>query len=348
MLNYTQHLIKDTSTVRESMSRLNDLGDHLTLFVLDESNRLIGTVTDGDIRRGLIEDVTIHDTVDKIMNTSFKYLNCKSFTLQEIQDFRIKQVKLLPFIDESKQIVKIVNFQELRSILPVEAVIMAGGEGVRLRPLTLNIPKPLINVGGKTILAHNLDRLELFGIDNISITVRYLAQQIIDFCSGSDYGDVNLRCIEEDEPLGTIGSLSLISEFAHDTILLMNSDVLTNIELEDFYMEFINTGAEIAVATIPYNVEVPYAVLETKDSEITSCREKPTYTYHSNAGIYLMKRSLIELLPKHEFFNATDLVDLVIKMKRKVVSYPLLGYWLDIGKHADLKKANEDIKHVRF
>ncbi len=268
MFNYEHHLIKVTSKVRESMSRLNDLGDHLTLFVLDMNSRLLGTVTDGDIRRGLIGDVSFDDTVDKIMNKSFKYLNCNGFTLQEIQVLRAKRVKLLPLIDESGQIVKIVNFEALRSIIPVEAVVMAGGEGVRLRPLTLKTPKPLITIGEKSILDHTLERLMLFGIDNISLIVRYLGEQVIEHCSTPKYRDLKLRFVTEVKPLGTIGGLSLISEFAHDAVLLMNSDVLTNLDLEDFYLEFTKTEADMVGLRFHIMLKFPMQYLKLKRSKL--------------------------------------------------------------------------------
>jgi NDP-sugar pyrophosphorylase family protein len=123
---------------------------------------------------------------------------------------------------------------------------------------------------------------------------------------------------------------------------------LTNLDYEAFYLDFLDKDADFSVATIPYNVHIPYAVLETKNSHITDFKEKPTYTYYSNGGIYLMKRAMLDYVPKQTFFNATDLMEILIKEKKNVISYPLIGYWLDVGKHEDFEKANIDIKNIKF
>src|SRR5690606_10070917 len=133
-----------------------------------------------------------------------------------------------------------------------------------------------------------------------------------------------------------------------DHILVTNSDLLTNLDYEHFFLDFISRKADLAIATIPYSVNIPYAVLETTDGIITDFKEKPTYTYYSNAGIYLMKKEVLNLIPKSRFFNATDLMELLIKTGYNVISYPLLDYWLDIGKHEDFKKAQNDIKQIKF
>ena len=142
--------------------------------------------------------------------------------------------------------------------------------------------------------------------------------------------------------------MSLIKGFSHDTVLIMNSDLLTNIDFEDIYLRFVNDEADMTVASIPYNVDLPYAVLETKDGEIRSFKEKPTYTYYSNAGIYFIKAALLKNIPIEEHFNATDFMQLLLDKGHKVTFYPILGYWLDIGRHEDFAKASEDIKHIKF
>jgi NDP-sugar pyrophosphorylase family protein len=152
----------------------------------------------------------------------------------------------------------------------------------------------------------------------------------------------------EDVALGTIGAVSKIDNFRHDYILVMNSDLLTNIDYEHLFLDFINKDADFAVVSIPYQVKIPYAVLETEEGQIKSFKEKPTYTYYSNGGIYIMKKSVLQHLPKNTFFNATDLMDKLIAENLKVVSYPLIGYWLDIGKHEDFIKAQNDIKQIKF
>lgn len=225
---------------------------------------------------------------------------------------------------------------------------MAGGRGERLRPLTDTVPKPLLKVGDLPIIEHNINRLVQYGIDDMWISVRYLGQQIKDyFKSGGDKG-VSIQYIDEDKALGTIGAVSSAKDLKHDVVLVTNSDILTNLDYEDFYLSFVASGADLSVVTIPYDVNIPYAVLETINGHVVNFKEKPTYTYYSNGGIYLMKREVLGLIPDNTFFNATDLMDVMIKSNKKIHSYPLRGYWIDIGKHDEYTKAQEDIKHLKF
>jgi NDP-sugar pyrophosphorylase family protein len=244
--------------------------------------------------------------------------------------------------------VEVINFRKLKSYLPVDAVIMAGGRGERLKPFTDSVPKPLLKVGGKPIIEHNIDRLSAYGIFDMWISIRYLGDQIKDYFGNGSSKYLNINYIEEKDPLGTAGALSMVKQFNHDTVLLMNSDLLTNIDFEDFYLFFETESADMAVACIPYKVNIPYAVMETDAHVITGFVEKPTYTHYSNTGIYLIKKKLIELIPKEIFYQATDLMEELIRQKMKVAAYPMMGYWLDIGKHDDFTKAQEDIKHLNL
>jgi len=234
---------------------------------------------------------------------------------------------------------------KLNSILPLRAVIMAGGKGERLRPLTENTPKPMLPLGDKPIIEHNIDRLISFGIDTITISVRYLSDQIINYFGNGSSKGITINYIEEDEPLGTIGCLSQIGKIDHEAILVLNSDVFTNINFEDFYLTFEDENADMAVASIPYSVDIPYAIMELNDNCITSFKEKPKNTYYANAGIYLIKKESLAHIPKNTFFNATDLMDAIMARTGKLIHSPITGYWIDIGKHDDYNKAREIIKH---
>lgn len=226
---------------------------------------------------------------------------------------------------------------------------MAGGKGTRLMPLTKDTPKPLLKVGDKPIIEHNIDRLANFGIDQQFISIKHLGHLIKDYFGNGENKSINIKYITEEKPLGTIGAISTVQEtLLHDVQLVMNSDILTNINYEEFYTEFINEEADFAVATIPYEVKIPYAVLVTEGKNITNFKEKPTYTYYSNAGIYLMKKDIIKLIPKNKFYNTTDLMEDLIRRGKKVISFPILDYWLDVGKHDDYQKAQEDIKHLKL
>jgi dTDP-glucose pyrophosphorylase/mRNA-degrading endonuclease RelE of RelBE toxin-antitoxin system len=335
-------------TIREALEKLNELPETLTLFILNLENQLIGTLTDGDIRRSLLKGISIDDVLENVMFKDFRFIRLNQFTSKEIKKYKELNLRLIPLLDDSNKIIKILNISKLKALLPIDAVMMAGGRGERLRPLTDSTPKPLLKVGGKSIIERNIDRLAEYGISDLSITIKYLGHQIVEKFGNGESKNISIKYVEETEPLGTIGSVSLIEDFKNDSILVMNSDLLTNIDFEDFYNDFTNDDADMAVASIPYKVDIPYAVIEKEGNRILSFKEKPTYTYYSNAGIYLIKRKLLHLIPVAKHFNATDFMEALIEQGGKVIHFPIHGYWLDIGKHDDFNKAQEEVAHIKF
>ena len=318
------------------------------LFVVNNEEQLIGSLTDGDVRRGLIKNLDTSDNVKAFIQENPKFIRKEQYTIDQIIDFRNNHFKIIPVVDQNNRVLNVINFRVQKSYLPIDAVVMAGGLGSRLMPLTKNTPKPLLKVGDKTIIDHNIDRLQKFGIDDFWLALRYLGEQLeTHFGDGSDRS-AHFKYIWEEEPLGTIGAVSKVSDFQHDYVLVTNSDILTNINYEDFFMDFINQNADMSVVTIPYSVNIPYAVMETSNNHVISFKEKPTYTNYSNGGIYLIKKSVLEQIPKNQFYNSTDLMQQLIEGGGKLISYPLRQYWLDIGKHEDYKQAQEDIKHINF
>ena len=346
-----QHIVNVNQEAREALRALDALQDSVsrTLFVINNNNKLVGSVTDGDIRRGLLTGLEISHPIASFMNTEFKYLKEADDNLSRIKKYREADIHVLPLIDNDFHLVEILDLKKRRTLLPVAALIMAGGRGERLRPLTDVQPKPMLKIGDKPIIEHNIDRLISYGIKDIFISVKYLKEQIMNFLGDGSAKGINITYIEETEPLGTLGAFSLIDKSTYEDIIVMNSDILTNIDFEDFYQYYKEHDASMALASIPYQVNIPYAVLETIDYQVSSFKEKPSYIYYSNGGIYFMKFELNKLFDKGCFFNATVMMDLLIaSAKQKLVHYPLLGYWLDIGKYDDLKKAQEDIKHVKI
>jgi len=348
MRNYRDHLILSGSSIKSALIQLDILASDAIMFVVNEHDQLIGSLTDGDVRRGLIKGYSINQPVDDIIQPNPKYIKKGNADIERIISYREGSFRILPIVDSENKIVNVINFREVRSYLPVDAVIMAGGRGQRLKPLTDITPKPLLKVGDKPIMEHNLHRLTLYGIDDFWISVKYLGEQIESYFGNGKDRNVNIQYIWENQPLGTIGAVSKITNFVHDYILVTNSDILTNLDYEHFFLDFLKQDADFSVVTIPYNVDVPYAVLETEEGIVRNFKEKPTYTYYSNGGIYLMKKEMLEYLPKETFFNTTDLMEALIKENRKVVSYPLVGYWLDVGKHEDYAKAQRDINGIKF
>lgn len=348
MKSYKQHLIPCHVDIKSALVRLNQLGRDAILFVVDKENKLIGSLTDGDVRRALINGATIDQDVNRVLHTSPKFIRKGENDIEKVIAFREGNFRILPILDDGDRVVNVVNFDAMRSYLPLDAVIMAGGRGQRLRPLTDSTPKPLLKVGNKPIMEHNVDRLTMYGIDDFWISVRYLGEQIIDYFQDGSLKNINIEYVWEDEPLGTIGAVSKISNFKHDYILVTNSDLLTNLDYEHFFLDFISRNADMSIATVPYTVNIPYAVLETTDNKVTAFKEKPTYTFYSNAGIYLIKKSVLEMIPMAKHFNATDLMDLLLESGFNVTSYALLDYWLDVGKPEDYKKAQSDIQQIKF
>lgn len=347
-MHFKKHLIHNGASIREALERLNVLAADAILFVIDDLGRLIGSLTDGDVRRGLIRGLNTDNKVGDFIQPNPKFIDKTKYDLNEIISLRENNFKIIPVVDENKVIINIVNFRLMKSYLPVDAIIMAGGRGVRLKPLTDSVPKPLLKVGGKPIIEHNIERLSSFGIDDFILSVRYLGEQIEQFFGNGINRNITIDYVREDEPMGTIGSISKIDKFNHDHILISNSDILTDLDYEDFYLDFIKKGADMSVATVPYAVDVPYAVMETSNHHVISFKEKPTYTYYSNGGIYLVKRSVLKKIPKNSFYNATDLMHSLLRNGDTLISYPIRQYWLDIGKHEDYAKAQEDILHLKL
>lgn len=346
MSDFSKYIVRDTITIREALIALNRLSDDvLVLFVVDSGNCLVGTLTDGDIRRKLIEGVGISEQVKGVMNKKFRSLSEEFFCVERLKELKTTGISLLPILRKDGTIVKVYNLKKKKSVLPLDAVLMAGGKGERLRPLTESTPKPLLKVGDKAIIDYNIDNLISYGVSHINVTVNYLGNQIEKHFECLREG-IKVNCIREPQYLGTIGSIKFIDTFYNDTLLLMNSDLFTNINLEDFFLHFRQNDADMSVAAIPYSISIPYGIFELEDRNIKGVREKPTYNYYANSGIYLIKRSLLDLIPNGIFFNATDFMERLIKEGYRVIRFPLVGYWIDIGKHEDYKKAQEFVKHL--
>jgi dTDP-glucose pyrophosphorylase len=349
MSNWQKYLIRDTLTIRQTLTIINDLGENnAVLFVVDSNNRLLGTVTDGDIRRGLIADAQLEQDILSVANKRCRKVVQGDIDEQFVRKCKIDGVQTIPVVNADQQIVSVFKVNDFKTFLPLHAILMAGGKGERLLPLTKSVPKPMLKVGEKPILEHNIDQLKSYGIQNFHISINYLGHIIQEYFSNGSSKGISIEYISEIMPMGTLGSLSLVDQFAKEDLLVMNSDLLTNIDLADFYNEFRAQDADMAVATVPYHVDLPYAILELEGAKVTAFKEKPRYTYFANAGIYLFKRSLTDVIPKNSFYNATDLMEQVIRDNKKLINYPILGYWLDIGKPEDFARAQKDISHLTF
>lgn len=342
------HIISQKETLLDALKRINDIkSEPLVLFAVDDDGSMRGTITDGDIRRALIKGVSVSDDIASAMHHNFNFLRKgENDDVKNLHCQREMKMRLVPILDENGCICEIINLEKYRTKLPIDAVLMAGGKGERLRPLTEKIPKPLIKVGDKCIIDYNIDHLISYGLQHISVTINYLGEQIEEHFRNRREG-VRITTVREPRYLGTIGSIKYVETFHNDTILVMNSDLFTNIDYEDFFLHFYQHEADMSVASVPYVVKIPYGVFNLDGRDIKGVVEKPTYSYYANAGIYLIKKYCLNLIPENEFFNATDFMDKLIETHHKVIRYPISGYWIDIGQHDELARAKEMVKHMK-
>ncbi len=235
------------------------------------------------------------------------------------------------------------------AVLPFEVIIMAGGKGERLKPLTDELPKPLLPVGEKPIVRHSLERLIKAGARDFTFVVNFQGEKIEkEFGDGKKEG-ISISYLFEKSPLGTIGGAADKKNFKYEDILILNGDLLTTINFESFYLFFIKEDADMAVAVIPYRVNLPYGIFEISEHQtIESTREKPTFTYYINTGIYFLKKSVLDLIPADSAFDAVDLIEKARMAGHKVSAFPLLDYWIDIGQMEDYEKAKKDFPFLNL
>lgn len=325
----------------DALRSLNALsGKAMTLFATDSRGCLVGTLTDGDIRRSLIAGAMLTTAVSDIMHRDFVAFRSEVPQIAEIRAIRDRKITLVPHLNADGTLRRLYDFSVYHSILPIDAVLMAGGKGERLRPLTLDTPKPLLKIGGKCIIDYNIEALARNGVTNINATVNYLAEKIEEHFAEPVAG-VKVNCVKEPCRLGTIGSLTLVEGLTNDTVLLMNSDLLTNINFEEMYMAHVEADADLTAAVIPYVVSVPYAIFRTEGSDVRSLEEKPTYNYYANAGIYMIRRRWLDIIPRGEYYDATDFLDALIERGCRVRQFPINGTWIDIGSPDDFRAAQE-------
>lgn len=327
--------IASGSNLKEALIRLNKVREisKLLLFVVNDDLKVLGSLTDGDVRRALIIGHTLDTQVDEIMNSDFAFI--KNFDARILQKLRSLNLTIIPFLDEKGRIKDIVDFNKVQNKLPVGAIVMAGGRGKRLSPLTDKVPKPMLLVNDKPMIGHVTDHLFSFGIEEVLITVNYLKEQIESYYESNAF----VKIIKENSPLGTAGSISLIDRFDHDIYLITNADILSNISLENFYLEHIENEADITIASRMFQVDVPFGVIHQESNTVFGLSEKPSYNYYTNAGIYLVNKEILNLIPKNKFFNMTDLISLALNKNKTVKSYRMSEFWLDIGRPSEYEFA---------
>jgi dTDP-glucose pyrophosphorylase len=316
--------------------------------VVAEDGCLLGTLTDGDIRRHLLAGGSLKSPVSKAMNPSPLTAEASSPDGYMKDLMRRGNVVALPLVGHNRKFLRMVHLMDLehgdvqinRAPLGFSfAVIMAGGEGTRLRPLTDDLPKPMVEIGGVPLLARQIERLANVGIRRVYISVNYLSHIIEEyFGDGRNFG-IEICYLREKEKLGTAGALSLLPEHPDGPIMVMNGDILTTSDLDSLYSFHMNHGAKITVAAIDHRVDIPYGVIRADGPFVTGLVEKPSERFLCNAGIYAVSPEALSLLPGSKFSNMTDLIDTCLAKNWPVAVFPVHEYWNDIGTPDDLEKA---------
>lgn len=340
--------------IREAISRI-DAGGQRIVLVVDQDCRLVGTVTDGDVRRAILANLDLEQPVRALLSRKAGTRFATPITAPQGLEHAVylnllKQHSILhlPLVDARQRVVGLVTMDTLvpNQGLALQAVVMAGGKGTRLHPLTEHTPKPMLRVGDKPILEIIIGQLREAGIRQVTVTTHHQGEKIsAHFGDGRDFG-VALSYVEEERQLGTIGGLSLMAA-PTETTLVINGDILTEVDFRAMLAYHREHGAELTVAVRQYDVKVPYGIIDCEGSHVRGVNEKPTFGFFVNAGIYLLEPSVYPSIPTQQRFDMTDLIGQLVAERRVVVSFPIREYWLDIGEHTEFEQAHQDIRAGR-
>jgi len=312
-------------------------------LVVDKEDKLIGTLTDGDIRRGFLKGYDINSSINSIINKKPLIAKKDDSKVKLISKGYTKHIYQIPVVDKKGKVKELYIIDEiLKSKTKLnKVVIMAGGKGIRLRPLTKNTPKPMLKVGGKPILETIIKNFKDCGYKDLIICVNYKSHIIKDYFGNGDKFGVNIEYVEEKKMMGTAGALSLIKEKLTEPFFIINGDLVTNLDFEKM-LDFHKKHNSIATMGVKkYVINSPYGEVNLVDENISSINEKPTHKFFANAGIYILNPECIDLVPK-KLYDMTSLFKKIISNKKKTISFPLEEYWKDIGRFSDYEKANKE------
>jgi dTDP-glucose pyrophosphorylase len=337
-------VVPPTASVRDALEAITKNGRQAVL-VADASGHLAGMVTDGDVRRGMLRGVSLESRVSDVMN-AHPVVGAAGLARDDaIALMQQRSIRHLPLVDADRRLVDVLFLDELLrpAALPNAAVIMAGGAGRRLAPLTDTTPKPLLRVGGKPLLEIMIERLRASGVREFLVTVHYKSPMIEDqFGDGARLG-VRIRYVREERPLGTAGSLRTVAAALDAPFFLVNADILTKCDFRALLAFHERHRAEMTVGTVPYTVDLPYGILEVEGARLAGVTEKPRLDFVINSGIYVVAPPAAALVPEGAPFDVPDLIRALTAAGRRVVAFPIREYWLDVGRHDDFHKADRDV-----
>jgi len=343
-----EHLtLRPDATIEEAL-RIIDTGAVKIALVTDETGRLLGTVTDGDIRRAILGGRSLRDTIEGVYYESPVTVTPDTSREAIVNLCTAKKIYQIPVVDEKGRVIRIAMLDEALKPqrYPNKVVLMVGGLGTRLRPLTEETPKPLLHVGGKPILQTIIERFAAHGFTDFTFCVNYKAQMIRDhFGDGGRFG-VRIEYIEESKRMGTAGALSLIPERPIQPFFVMNGDLLTNVNFENMLQYHLQNQAKASMCVREYDFQVPYGVVNIEKGMIRSIEEKPVHRFFVSAGIYMLDPSCLDLIPKNEYYDMPALFERIVEEGGRAVSFPLREYWLDIGRMEEYERANREYFEV--
>jgi dTDP-glucose pyrophosphorylase len=337
------------STIKEAL-QIIDKGAVRIALVVDDNLKLLGTISDGDIRRAILANKTLDTSIENIYYRTPTTANINDKKEEVINLCMRNNIYQIPIINNDGEVVSLAILDKLLKSKEYnnKVILMVGGLGTRLRPLTDTTPKPMLPVGGKPILETIIEKFVSYGFVNITMCIGYKSNIIQDYFSdGSKYG-ANIEYILEDKRMGTAGALSLLSDKQKpkEAFFVMNGDLLTNINFENLLDFHLNNKSKATMCVREYDFQVPYGVVNIDNGKIESIEEKPIHKFFVSAGIYMLEPSIIDYIPKDEFYDMPTLFEKIILNKENTISFPLREYWLDIGRMEEYRKANEEYSEV--
>ena len=340
--NWKKILVSPLSNIQDVLKVIDSESLQLAL-VVDLNNRLLGTITDGDIRRALINGIPLSNPISEIMYITPTVADCKSSKDQLLELMNVKQLNSIPILDNGIVVgLETIHHITQKAKYDNPVFLMAGGFGTRLKPLTDNCPKPLLKVGNKPILETLLISFIKAGFHSFYISTHYLPEMIRDYFGNGDKWNVTIKYVHENKPLGTGGALGLLPKDLPDLpIIVMNGDVLTKVNLEQLLAFHKKHDANATMCVREFEYQVPFGVIKNDGHMISSMVEKPIQRFHVNAGIYVIGRQIINSVEENEIIDMPTLLERYLN--NKVLMYPFHEYWLDIGRIEDFNKAQVDI-----
>ena len=347
-----QMFITPDNTLRQCIETLNRSGEGIVL-VVDKEQRLEGTITDGDIRRAILAGISLDVTVPELLERHWSDAPRSApipapYGTNENRLLKIMSERSLlhiPLVDKNGTVVDVALLRHLakEQQSPVNAVVMAGGYGTRLRPLTEDMPKPMLPVGDRPLMEIIIQQLQETGIKDVKVTLHHQAEKITEYFGDGRRFGVDITYLNEENLLVTAGALAML-EPPDATTLVINGDVLTQVNLREMLAYHNEYQADVTMAVHKHEVQVPFGVVESNGPFVRSLTEKPQFDYFINAGIYMLEPPMIALVPKGDRFDMTDLIQMALAQERPVAAFPVHEYWIDIGQHADYQQAQHDLE----